>query len=165
MKSAFATRFQLPPFRALSNFFGQESHPPPSKSEGARATVKLSEGDWGAGFLPCVLSVMLGEEPSLFVAMRMSLSNKLSSTRAPTSSKRVTERKRKITACKFRYKTICSAMRTRFSSHYLHEKINPGGTARKQMAEHLHKSEKKNETKHNVHVIVWLTHRQHLFAV
>lgn len=34
-----------------------------------------------------------------------------------------------------------------------------------QMAEQLHKSEKKNKTKHYEHVIFWLAHRQHLFAV
>lgn len=84
---------------------------------------KLPYEDWEAGLLPCVLSVMSGEEPSLFVAMRMSLSNKLSSTRAPTSSKRVTAIKRKIIACKFRCKPICPALRTRFSKHYPVEKI------------------------------------------
>ena len=42
--SAFASRFQPPPFRALRNFFGQDSHRPP-KSEGARTPMFTMEKD------------------------------------------------------------------------------------------------------------------------
>ena len=41
---AFASRFQPPPFRALRNFFGQESHRPTTPPESEDARTPMSKG-------------------------------------------------------------------------------------------------------------------------